>query len=314
MFAKTMLPLLAACALAGAAWADESWLYVLQDPDPGEIAEAGFRHAIIDYSRDGTEKGTFNGGEIKLLRDAGMEALGYFSIGEAETYRFYWKPEWKDRPPVWLGRENPDWKGNYKVRYWNTEWRDMVLLPYLKRLVAQGFDGVYLDIVDGYEYWGDDENFKPGAEQRLPDDPADEAEAARRMIKLLAWIKSNGNRLGSKSFAVFPQNAEGLLAYDAPAFLAAINGVGVESLWWEKTRRRPLAEVNSRLSYLRKIRDAGKRVIVLDYLDDGSGYEGANRERMDEFLRLCREERFGHYIGRTNQELDIINIIPPVQP
>ncbi|TAN37800.1 MAG: hypothetical protein EPN23_04615 [Verrucomicrobia bacterium] len=42
----------------------------------------------------------------------------YLSIGEAGDYRGYWEKEWSAQPPTWLGAENPDWKGNFKVRYW----------------------------------------------------------------------------------------------------------------------------------------------------------------------------------------------------
>lgn len=47
--------------------------------------------------------------------------LAYMSIGEAEDYRYYWKDEWKDHPPGWMAGENPDWPGNYKVKYWEAE-------------------------------------------------------------------------------------------------------------------------------------------------------------------------------------------------
>lgn len=78
------------------------------------------------------------------------------SIGEAEDYRFYWKNEWKTNPPVWLGEENPDWEGNYKVWYWEKEWQNIIISDpdsYLQRILNAGFDGVYLDIIDAFEYF-----------------------------------------------------------------------------------------------------------------------------------------------------------------
>jgi cysteinyl-tRNA synthetase len=80
----------------------------------------------------------------------------YMSIGEAEDYRYYWKDEWKQTPPLWLGSENPDWKGNYKVEYWNDEWQHIIYGSadsYLNRILSAGFDGVWLDLVDAYEYY-----------------------------------------------------------------------------------------------------------------------------------------------------------------
>jgi cysteinyl-tRNA synthetase len=87
----------------------------------------------------------------------GRLVLAYLSIGEAEEYRYYWRSEWKRRPPQFLERENPEWKGNYKVRYWMDEWQEIICgkadgglfdKSYLKRIIDAGFDGVYLDILD----------------------------------------------------------------------------------------------------------------------------------------------------------------------
>lgn len=85
--------------------------------------------------------------------------LAYMSIGEAEDYRYYWKEDWlSSDPPDWLEGENPDWEGNYKVRYWDEDWKGIIFGnddSYLKRILGAGFDGVYLDIIDGFEYFED---------------------------------------------------------------------------------------------------------------------------------------------------------------
>ncbi|WP_457643387.1 endo alpha-1,4 polygalactosaminidase [Persephonella sp.] len=82
--------------------------------------------------------------------------IAYMSIGEAEDYRYYWQDEWYFNPPEWLAEENPDWPGNYKVRYWYPQWQDIIYRgenSYLDRILSAGFDGVYLDIIDAYEYF-----------------------------------------------------------------------------------------------------------------------------------------------------------------
>ncbi|HQK83474.1 MAG TPA: endo alpha-1,4 polygalactosaminidase [Atribacter sp.] len=82
--------------------------------------------------------------------------LSYLSIGEAENYRYYWQKEWDINPPSWLEEENPDWSGNYKVRYWDKEWREIIFGnpdAYLDKILKAGFDGVYLDLVDSFEYF-----------------------------------------------------------------------------------------------------------------------------------------------------------------
>lgn len=80
----------------------------------------------------------------------------YLSIGEAEDYRYYWQSGWSTNPPSWLDKENPDWEGNYEVRYWDPEWQAIITgneSCYLKKIMDAGFDGVYLDIIDAFEYW-----------------------------------------------------------------------------------------------------------------------------------------------------------------
>ncbi|MDA0338024.1 MAG: endo alpha-1,4 polygalactosaminidase [bacterium] len=82
--------------------------------------------------------------------------LAYFSIGEAEDYRYYWRDVWDDDPPAWLAAENKDWRGNFKVRYWDPEWQAVLFGAddaYLDRILAAGFDGVYLDIIDAFDYF-----------------------------------------------------------------------------------------------------------------------------------------------------------------
>jgi len=90
--------------------------------------------------------------------------LSYLSVGEAESYRFYWRREWDrnsdGRPdeaaPAWLEPENPSWEGNYKVRYWESAWQELIITApdsYLSLIIELGFDGVYLDIIDAYQYF-----------------------------------------------------------------------------------------------------------------------------------------------------------------
>jgi cysteinyl-tRNA synthetase len=88
----------------------------------------------------------------------------YLSIGEAESYRYYWDRNWDrnrdGRPdsgaPEWLAGENPNWRGNYKVRYWDAGWQAILFgsgESYLDQILSRGFDGVYLDIIDAFEYF-----------------------------------------------------------------------------------------------------------------------------------------------------------------
>lgn len=113
---------------------------------------------IMDLFLNGSQM--FTAEEVQRLRvkaNGGQRiVLCYLSIGEAEDYRYYWQPSWEHRRPDWLEKENPDWPGNYKVRYWDPEWQEIICGSadsYLNRILAAGFDGVYLDIIDAYEYF-----------------------------------------------------------------------------------------------------------------------------------------------------------------
>ncbi|HEC89701.1 MAG TPA: hypothetical protein ENI44_03860, partial [Thermoplasmatales archaeon] len=53
-------------------------------------------------------------------------------------------------------RENPNWPGCYKVKYWYPEWQSIIYGnndSYLKKILDAGFDGVYLDVIDAFEYF-----------------------------------------------------------------------------------------------------------------------------------------------------------------
>lgn len=80
--------------------------------------------------------------------------LSYLSIGEAEDYRYYYRSGWKTLKPEWLKNENPLWRGNYIVKYWNKEWQRIITgnkNSYLHKIINADFDGVYLDIIDAFE-------------------------------------------------------------------------------------------------------------------------------------------------------------------
>lgn len=82
----------------------------------------------------------------------------YLSVGEAENYRYYWNSDWNNdaTKPDWICDENEDWDGNFKVKYWRPEWQKILYGQeecYLDQILYAGFDGVYLDVIDAYEYF-----------------------------------------------------------------------------------------------------------------------------------------------------------------
>jgi cysteinyl-tRNA synthetase len=233
-----------------------SWAYQLQGASPTDIAASPFDLVVIDYSRDGTAKEAYHPDEVQLMqRKAGggrRVVLSYLSIGEAEEYRFYWDARWKTGLPAWLGPRNPDWPGNYKVRFWDPEWQALMFgrpEAYLDQIMASGFDGLYLDVIDAYEY------YQPGR-------PTAAADMVDFVLAVSAYAKSK-----NPDFLIFPQNGEALLK--DPRYLAAIDGIGKEDLFYSgDANSHPSSEPELRdsLEQLRGVVAAGKLVLSVEYL------------------------------------------------
>jgi cysteinyl-tRNA synthetase len=143
----------------------KNFLYLINTEN--YLKKSFFINAVISTNYDlliidlfFTSTSEFSAGEVEELRakaNGGRRlVIAYLSIGEAETYRYYWQPGWYPGNPAWLDAENPDWPGNFKVKYWNPEWQGIIFgndNSYIKKILDAGFDGVYLDIVDGFEYF-----------------------------------------------------------------------------------------------------------------------------------------------------------------
>ncbi len=112
---------------------------------------------IIDLFYEGKSLTSDEVASLKVKKNGGKRlVIAYLSIGEAEDYRYYWQEEWEEDPPPWLAEENPNWPGNYRVRYWDPDWQQIIFgndNSYLRKILDAGFDGVYLDKVDTFEYF-----------------------------------------------------------------------------------------------------------------------------------------------------------------
>ena len=113
---------------------------------------------IMDlFFHDDTEFAALEIAQLRQKANGGIRlVVCYMSIGEAENYRYYWQDEWVATKPDWLEAENPQWHGNYKVRYWDTDWQDIILgsdASFTKKILDASFDGVYLDIIEAFEFF-----------------------------------------------------------------------------------------------------------------------------------------------------------------
>ncbi len=197
----------------------ENWMYQLQASDPRAISTTNFDMAVVDYSRDGSQEMAFSREDVAQMkiRENGCPrlVLAYMSIGEAEDYRYYWQSEWSARKPDWMQAENDEWSGNYVIDFWEAEWKEIIFgspTSYLDRIIAAGFDGVYLDRVD--VRW----------ERR-----GDRASSEEDMINFVRDLSAYAKVLNPE-FLLVPQNAEGLL--EVKKYLEVIDRIATESLFF----------------------------------------------------------------------------------
>ena len=238
----------------------KSWRYQLQNIDPAEIANSSHDLVVIDYS--GTD-GPFSNAQVERMKQkpdgSRRIVLAYMSIGEAEDYRWYWS----QRSASWLGAENPKWRGNYGVRFWDPAWQE-IILTYTDRILAAGFDGVYLDKVDEFEDMGHRDD----------------------MIEFVSRIAARAKSQRS-DFLVISQNGDELLS--DTKFRHAIDGFAREDLFYGEEsdgKRNRAASIHESVKRLKMLAAEGKPVFVVEY------------PRTDKQARTARREISGQgFIG-----------------
>jgi cysteinyl-tRNA synthetase len=168
--------------------------------------------------------------------------IAYIDIGEAEDWRWYWtwSKEWSKgeaRPhdwPSYVLTFDPDgWEGNYPVAYRDSRWKNILIYgtdvgsgvfrdytSVIDEVIKDGFDGVYLDWVEGYE------NQAVIREAGLKGkDPAVE------MIRLIREIRDFGRERVS-DFIVIQQNAAAL-AEEHPEMFGIVDAIAQEGVWYD---------------------------------------------------------------------------------
>ena len=237
-----------------------SYLYQLQNADYQSLSAANARVAVVDADDSGLTTA-----ELRALQAEGGTLFSYLSIGEAEDYRAYWQDgDWGENPPAFLLGENPDWEGNYSVKFWDPEWQAL-MIDAVVGLAERGYNGAYLDIVDAFlrdevvEAYGDGTG--PGQSGDIRTDMED------FVIALSAAAKAV-----NPNFRIIPQNAVELLATaDDEAvpntrYLEAIDGVGKEDTFYNNNREPNWTEAD--VALMRHAVEAGKFVLATDYPSD----------------------------------------------
>jgi cysteinyl-tRNA synthetase len=266
------------------------FLYQLQHADPQRIGATAFDLVVVTLSTAGSSSDV-----IPALKDSpgGPKIiLCYMSIGQSETYRWYWKPEWIQNPPEWLDVPDGVWAGDHWVHYWDPEWQRIIYgAPdsYLDQIIALGFDGVYLDRVDAYWYYQDQ-----GRDT-----------AAQEMVDFILAFTAYA-RKKHPGFKVFPQNAEEL-GVRFPEFMNAMTGIGVEDLYYGYPRDHeasPAEWTAEREAILDQWAAAGKLVLTIDYT--------ARPEQIEDAYFRSHARGYIPYV--TDRSLGRLRINPGFEP
>lgn len=278
--------------------AAETWRYQLRRIDIAEIAASDADLVVIDYAPDrvyGVEL-PFTRADVATMRrkpgGGSKIVLAYLSIGEAERYRTYWNNAWYDAPtrPPWLLKANPQWDGNFPVRFWQSQWQEIVFgrpEAYLDRILAAGFDGVYLDRADVYQEL---EKENPGAE----DD----------MAKFIVALARHARQLKPEVLVVM-QNAEELVR--RRAVRQAIDGLAKEDLLYgvnHDEAPNPPDMVRDTLADLALARDSGLKVLVVEYLSRAA----------DASRATARIKAGGHVPLIAERSLGTLDFVPEPAP
>lgn len=276
----------------------QSWGYQLQHIDLKRAEASPFDMLVIDYTKDGSDESALKPAELERLKrkpDGSRRlVICYVSIGEAESYRSYWQKDWKRNKPKWLLGENPEWKENYSVCFWEPEWQQLFCgAPdaYIDRIMAQGFDGIYLDKCDVTEDLR--EHFKQVARSR----PGMDKDMISFVQRISSYTKSK-----NPNFAIIMQNAEPLLEH--ADLRRAIDAVAKEELLFgldrpEKPNTRD--EISWSRERLDLMKRDGKPVFVVEYLD--------NRARIAEAAAEIKKLGYVLFISPKDRELAKLNYV-----
>jgi cysteinyl-tRNA synthetase len=162
-------------------------------------------------------------------------------------------------------------------------------MEYTGRLLAAGFDGAYLDIIDAYEYFQE-----RGRET-----------AAQEMAGLVAAIGAHA-RSGGARFYLFPQNAPELAGL-IPEYLNSVDGIGQEDVYfdYQEDDQATPQDVTAALERdLDVFRNAGKLVLTVDYAD--------SREHIDEAYARSQAKGYAPFV--TVRSLDRLTVNPGHEP
>lgn len=271
----------------------DDWLYQLQNVDLEAAGKTKFDLLVIDYSQDGTDEYAFSKSKIEALKNSSggkKVVISYISIGKAEDYRYYWNQSWDNNPPSFFESEDPKGDDNFLVHYWEKAWQDIIFgsnHSYVNKILSAGFDGIYLDIIDAYEYY--EGKGRTTAAQEMVD-----------FVKAISQYCKVDKNL--RDFLIIPQNGERLAVFQD--YLNAVDGLGKEDIFYYGNDKQPSEEINYSIKFIDEFKKAGKIVLSVDYC--------TKIRIIDDYYSRADEK--GYVPFSTERDLDILKINPGHEP
>ena len=217
------------------------WAYQIQHLDRNnavsKLVKTTYDMLVLEPTRTDKDNAEFDskGMVDKLHATKGKSGkskivIAYIDIGEAESWRYYWKDDWKKPTkrkrgkPDFLIIPDPDgWEDNYPVAFWDKRWKDIIIYDkdsMLNQILDDGYDGIYLDWVEAYS------NDK--VKQACSKEGKDSA------VEMIAFIKEMRihTRKRNPGFLIIAQNAAAL-AVGHPAYFKVIDAIAQEQIYYD---------------------------------------------------------------------------------
>lgn len=209
--------------------------------------------------------------ELAPLKEKKAKVVGYISFGEVAKHDPFFE---KIKNEKLLIDENENWPGSFRIDIKQRAWHDFIIKNLIPNVLAQGFDGIFIDTIDTAEYL---ENTKKMSGQI--DGAIELIKSIRKTFPEMIIILNNGlfmtNMVGKEIDALLVEDIYTSYNFkDKTYHLAAAD--------WTAERVVPVKAFQKKFK---------KPVLALDYLDksDKAGIEKVASE--------ARKQRFLPYIS-----------------
>ena len=234
------------------------WAYQINNEDqPGTIqayVDSRYDMLVLDDTRSVKGNEAYDVKTDVARLKASLNSFGgkkiviaYMDAGEAEDYRWYWQEGWQIGRPDWIVAKDPGgWKGNYPVKFWKNEWKEL-MKQYLDKIIEDGYDGVYLDWLEAY-------SFGPVKAVAKAEGLDPEKEMKRFILDLRSHVEKT-----KPEFIFIAQNAAELGKY--PEYVYLFDAISQEEVFSGK-------ETKTLIDQLKLWQDLQKPVFNVEYETD----------------------------------------------